>query len=720
MRERDKVLLGGLLHDIGKFRQRGQKEESRRHEKYSGDFFDQYIPEKWGDAAYIAELHHEKEGETDELIEAVRLADHLSAKEREEGKGQPKNTRLSPVQNRVYVPSKEEESISKESDKKLALQALDLGEKSILPGDLPEEELTDRYSQLWDGFTEEVQSLPAESFESFFTGLYYLLYKYGSNVPSATWRSRPDISLFDHARTTAAFATCLYETDMREELVYLEGDISGVQDFIYRISSPQVSGVKKQMANRLRGRSFYLTLLNRSFAQYFLDELYLPLTNLLWSGGGHFSLILPGTAPTSKKVDEVGRRINEYLFKEFKGRLYLAVGKSSVSGEKLGRDFSSVKADMANELAREKRKKFSEMDVNRKFGLSDKVCPICDNSYSGEAETCPDCRTHVEVGKKLRNAEVISRLPKEAKEEADLSLDELNQFWKMGTSKNSLIEYGINDPEFVRSGHDGFFLIANRVPDRPVFTEMAELGTGADYLGVLRMDVDDLGAVFALGIPEEDRSISRFATLSRHLDVFFTGYLDQLCADYPSTYTTYSGGDDVFIVGEWSEMIELALEVRNDFERFGCGRSDFHISASLFVTEPTYPIGRAAQRAGENLEAKAKSREGKNAVHLFGQTVPWNDFPKLLGFAKRLVTLLEEDEISKSLLRTINGLYNRHIDEESEELVWIPKLLYSLTRNVENEGLREELKRKFQKHSEHLSVVISYVTLATRETKQEA
>lgn len=715
MEERNKLLLGAFLHDIGKFWQRGIDGDKKEHVEYSADFFESYLPEKWQDAAYIAYQHHEEENQIDQLTEIVKLADQLSASEREEGRGQPSKTRLSPVQNSISVPKKVDDGSTEETGRKLALRRMDFNEESLIPEKLPGKDLTHRYSELWDDFTNELSRLPDNNFDTFFANLYYLLYKYTSNVPSATWRSRPDISLFDHLRTTAAFATSLQETGMEERFIYLEGDISGVQDFIYRVSSPQTAEVKKQMANRLRGRSFFLTLLNRSIADYFLEELGLPLTNTLWSGGGHFSLILPDTSDASQIVEELSRKVNEYLFSRYEGQLSLAIGSLSVSGEILGKNFSAVKKKMANELAEAKRKKLSGLDLDRKFEVAEKVCPICDTSFSGEAQTCPNCRTHVELGQKLRNADGISKLPEEAKNEADLKFEELNQFWKIGPSENSSVEYGINEPNFLSSGRDGFFLIANRVPKEPEFKKMANHGIGASYLGVLRMDVDDLGAIFALGIPEEDRSISRFATLSRHLDVFFTGYLDRLSASYPSSYTTYAGGDDVFIVGEWSEMVELALTVRQDFGKFGCDREDFHLSAALFVTEPTYPIGRAAELAGENLDQKAKGREGKDVIHLFGQTVPWEEFLDLLGFSKRLVDLLEAEKISKNLVHTVSGLYERYIDEEGENIVWIPKLLYSLTRNVDEEKLREELKRKVQKHSEYLPVVVSYVNLATKE-----
>ena len=115
---------------------------------------------------------------------------------------------------------------------------------------------------------------------AFYQTIVALLHKYTSRIPSATpWekggkRTVPDISLYDHLRTTAAIAACigreLSETEVDEELKLLitkkesdrnicaliKGDISGIQNFLYHILSDGAS-------NQLRGRSFLPATANR-------------------------------------------------------------------------------------------------------------------------------------------------------------------------------------------------------------------------------------------------------------------------------------------------------------------------------------------------------------------------------------------------------------------------------------------------------------------------
>jgi hypothetical protein len=63
-----------------------------------------------------------------------------------------------------------------------------------------------------------------------------------------------------------------------------KGDVSGIQRFLYQAT-------EKGAARGLRGRSLYLQRLSEAAAPFVWHRLRLPLTNLLYSGGGHFLLL---------------------------------------------------------------------------------------------------------------------------------------------------------------------------------------------------------------------------------------------------------------------------------------------------------------------------------------------------------------------------------------------------------------------------------------------
>ena len=134
--------------------------------------------------------------------------------------------------------------------------------------------LVPEYNRLWDEFNFEFELIQNKTD---FNTLLALLKKYASTMPSAAYKSKSDISLYDHSKTTAALAVSRYlfnrdgdvKLTQKDDLncyLAIEGDISGIQKFIFKISSPQEA--QSGMSKRLRGRSLYLTLLCDAIATF--------------------------------------------------------------------------------------------------------------------------------------------------------------------------------------------------------------------------------------------------------------------------------------------------------------------------------------------------------------------------------------------------------------------------------------------------------------------
>ncbi len=144
--------------------------------------------------------------------------------------------------------------------------------------------------------------------------------------------------------------------------------------------------------------------------------------------------------------------------------------------------------------------------------------------------------------------------------------------------------------------------------------------TGAKKLAVLRMDVDDLGKIFSIGL-EDNETISRVATLSRFMNHFFKNCIDLICrgevdADAPriksgrgkkDVVVVYSGGDDLFIVGAWDHVFELAFEIEDAFRKYVRSNPNITLSAGYGIFDPKFPLYRMAEITGKR-EEKAKTR----------------------------------------------------------------------------------------------------------------
>jgi hypothetical protein len=167
-----------------------------------------------------------------------------------------------------------------------------------------------------------------------------------------------------------------------------------------------------------------------------------------------------------------------------------------------------------------------------------------------------------------------------------------------------------------------------------------------NYIGVLRMDVDDLGDIFSQGLRKgppvlfqtDDyqwtgaTSFARWASLSRQLELFFKFYISRICealtqkrftvADFKrdesqpeeglrgrKVVVVYSGGDDLFLVGAWSDAVELAFEIHQNFKAYTADNPDVDISAGLIIRPPDYPLYHMAEDGKKAIEAAKSNKE---------------------------------------------------------------------------------------------------------------
>ena len=269
------VKFSSLLHDIGKFYQRadnvrsGSKMYDSKYDKLTADDYGQngahgkwsadFVRGSYGDEIEDLVLHHHLPSKSinPKLCGIVQKADHHSSAERiaSDEKQEVLDTPLISIFSRIALNNSETD------DYYIPLEKLDLKD-SLYPKETTNQamegwNLKPDYERLWNEFINEFNLIDAENFDT----VLALLKKYTSTIPSATYLSESDVSLYDHAKTTAALATCRYlfdrdsenkltKNDDQECYLVVTGDISGIQKFIYRISSPQ--DAQSGMSKRLR------------------------------------------------------------------------------------------------------------------------------------------------------------------------------------------------------------------------------------------------------------------------------------------------------------------------------------------------------------------------------------------------------------------------------------------------------------------------------------
>lgn len=527
-----------------------------------------------------------------------------------------------------------------------------------------------------------------------------------SAVPSSTNRAQlVDVSLYDHAKTTAGIAACMYDYlveqgvgDYRAALfdkgtsaryhgapmfLLYSCDMSGIQDFIYNISG---SGALKQ----LRARSMYLELLLEDIADELLEGLGLTRANLLYTGGGHAYLLLPNTAQVKARLAEFEADLRAWFLANYRTDLYLASAWVECCSDDLANrgDDKRRYPDLYRRLSRKlSEAKASRYDAGVLRGLNfaptapfdhSRECSEChrsDLSVNAEGK-CPLCAALGRISPQLVTKDVFVVEPCEEDAPDGLALPFGRQLvmysraeyervkparvrvytknsWDMGEVLATHIwmgDYTGGEKGLGFAGYEG---------DGVTLDE----GVGIERLGVLRADVDNLGAAFVSGLPADKTSISRTSTLSRSLSYFFKYQINEVLAaggsacgsacgaavggaaggaapgkgrDGKRGYQVqiiYSGGDDLFIVGNWSDVLFAAADIRKAFDEY-TGNGSLTLSAGIGMFDAKYPIARMAQETGE-LEDAAKmyvapDRPGrtKNALALWteGAVFGWDEF----------------------------------------------------------------------------------------------
>ena len=620
------------------------------------------------------------------------------------------------------------------------LNPLNLDEKTFFPKNITKiEDGVDekKYNALWKAFKDELKDLPTDSFDGFADSLLYLLKKYTWCIPSNT-TDMANVSLFDHLKTTAAFADCFYRYELENPdsftwdgksltlkdaslpVMLVGGDISGIQKFIYNITSSKA-------ALSLKGRSFYLQLMIDSIIQRICShsDIKVNQANIVYSSGGKFYMLLPNTTKVQNALAELQKEFESSVFDEHNGQLIFNLdtvafaykSKEIIFEDKTTGNIGELWKRLADKLTTKKNKKF-ENHLKENFDSlfnpisnnGDKVCAITgiesDNLVKiskGDTEVfvLPVVKKQIDLGTTLKDADYIftykgigvhDYLSKSKRSKCDVGIfDTYNylfdqeqltiddaEFRKISSVDVSTVKrinninfldaqikgkavsygfqfYGGNQQALTPKGENKTFEELTWIRDPKDKTE-----TPTTYLGVLRMDVDNLGKIFINGLADRNKSFSAYSTLSFMLDYFFSGYLNTIRDKYKDYVNIlYSGGDDVFAIGRWDQLILFARDIRTDFARF-VGRDDISISGGITLVGNKFPLDKAAEMAGEAEHAAKDFNNGeKNAFNLFSESISWKEeFKFVEEWKQRFVVECEYNNLSRALLHKLMTFAN--------------------------------------------------------------
>lgn len=677
----------------------------------------------WGGCRRVLEKYLDVEkllgilGRKPEYEEERRLVDaafDLSLCESEVKEKLAKGRNLTSVFSRVTVKDQSEKKKMYYSIRKESPEAV-----------FPEEKGSDEQrKELSKEFMEELKSLKdyaPGTWEDFIVIFDGLLRRYAWCITASDYEGE-DISLYNQSRIAGAIADCMARSQDPEGKYFklVVGDFSGIQNYVFSVANVN----KKGVAKRLRARSFYVDVAVSAIAQDIIYQFGLTQNHILMLTGGKFYLLLPNTADSDQLLETIEKEIEESFLSLFKGQIAIHLAWITMGADGLEYYSQSV-TEIMRVLGEKKAMAFHHSLTDGDGWIEDKfslykelagkhVCESCQRELTDRnQEYCPNCAVQTEIGGRLPRLRYISYY--RGKKEGAYHI--YGNYWiglwsEFKKDEAFLTEQinGTNLPEQTKGAPLKIRYMANHIPtdradgDVMTFDDMAEESRGTKRLAVLKADVDTLGYIFADGLRTGKRhfgTISRVNTMSRFLEIFFSGYVNQLISqreEYRNVYSVFSGGDDLFLIGPWDVIPHLAVEISRAFRNFTAQNPALTISAAVSVFQTREHIANMAKLSEESLK-KVKNKTikelypektGRDGVSFLGQLFGWEDLREQLETGEKLARLLEDKKVSVGILRRI-GTYSRMyreflVNHDVMSLMFEPLFHYDRQRNYEELG----------------------------------
>lgn len=462
----------------------------------------------------------------------------------------------------------------------------------------------------------------------------------------------------------------------------VSADLAGIYGFL---TAPAVQSPLASM----RGRSIYLECFSLIVAEELVNFLKLSRANILYTGGGRLYLIAPNTPQMRKDLDAFTDFVNGWLLQNFGTQLYVSLGAAEFTPiELVGRQIGSdvlARADL--QVENNKKNRYSEevlawlfnpdSEFNRKKTASE--CCVCHRDVSAADEgrkdsLCQNCRSLVELGKtsflddrvlavcsnRITGCAAVPGYKRVLylKMMAAKELDKFKQHNKIvylysskGGASDKSLYFRIRRCDYcVRDAKTG------RLPDMEELAErsMGETYTGVKRLGVLMADVDAIGIALKAGFYRNDLpdplrylTLARQAAFSARLSFFFKVMLDKIFKgslqdasgggrtmfrlfnkpkqQWRNIHVIYSGGDNIFLLGAWDDVVETAVDIHRAFESYTNGKLAFSAGIGMFTTD--FPVSQMFVQA-ELLKKAAKDVPGTGKIALFGQNADYVSGPE--------------------------------------------------------------------------------------------
>jgi CRISPR-associated protein Csm1 len=440
--------------------------------------------------------------------------------------------------------------------------------------------------------------------------------------------------------------------------IAIEGDFSGIQRFVLR-PVPGASGA----ARRLRARSFRVLALTRLVAAIVEERFRDAGARLFYSAGGRFLVATNPCTEWRDRIASLQRDLDEDLLKTYRGELVFHLAGAEFA------DGNIPVVGLREAMADRKQMPLGSVLRTGDGWATDRFifaatqhgkCEGCGSTamLSDDSEAlCQTCVDDRELGKALLRGGRAS-----LSNSLHGSIRLLGAGWAISPDGQITIPLVSHVP--VERGQ------------LATFEDLSARAAGRRYLAYLRIDADRIGLEFRnlAGNPR------RTWGLSTLLDSAFSSAVPNLIGSkFPNLYPVYGGGDDLFVIGPWNDILDFAAAWRSEFRAISDNKLTF--SAGVALAKPRQHILTKSDDAEHALSEHAKGP--RDSIRVLGCTMPWPEFDEALAGARRLAAMHAERQIKSALLNNIVELHDRARNGDAR---WHSLLFYQIERNLTGEA----------------------------------
>lgn len=445
-------------------------------------------------------------------------------------------------------------------------------------------------------------------------------------------------------------------TLLDDQMIMINGDFHGIQKFIF-------DGLSTKNASKiLRAKSAFIQIFTDVLSKYICHKLGIDYRYIISANAGKFEILSPIIDYTL--LDEIQKKVNTYFIDNFYGLSSVNICSTLCCKEEFLDTtlYRALRKRVSDSIELQKFNKLDLIDLKTPILKFDHhldnqtLCKIC-NMRKITHQTCDICAVFLELGKLLTSDKTTISSKK-----LGIILDDFDT------------EIDLNDK--IKS-----YLLKDEYNAPVLFENLVLLSEGIKALGVLKADVDGMGN-FIKNSDITD-SFENFDLFSKAIDAFFSLHIPKMMKEkFPNTYTVFAGGDDLFLIGAWDEILKLSRFIHDEFKRFV--KIPLTISFGIIIAKENTPVNYLAEYSEHLLEASKSIDENKDAISIFDESVKWDSY---LDVYEKINTALSEiEEINTAFLyRLLDfiGMSKAVKNGNIEATMWKSKLRYSFNRNLD-------------------------------------